>query len=69
VLPEKKKRGRPKGSKDKPRQPGERPWGRPRKAPEPAQTAQAVITAEVDGESHLVMLAAASHGNTSPIFF
>ena len=51
VLPEKKKRGRPKGSKDKPRQPGERPWGRPRKAPEPAQTAQAVITAEVDGES------------------
>jgi hypothetical protein len=56
VLPEKKKRGRPKGSKDKPRQPGDKPRGRPRKAHEPAWTAQAVIAAEVDGEFHQIFL-------------
>ena len=54
ALPEKKKRGRPKGSKDKPRQPGDKPRGRLRKAPELARTAQAVIMAanEVEGELH-----------------
>ncbi len=50
ALPEKKKRGRPKGSKDKPRQPGDKPRGRPRKVPEQNQTARAAVTAEVDGE-------------------
>lgn len=49
--PEKKKRGRPKGSKDKPRQPGDKPRGRPRKAPQPVQAAQVVDIADVDGES------------------
>jgi len=49
--PEKKKRGRPKGSKDKPRQPGDKPRGRPKKAPKPAQAARAVDAADVDGKS------------------
>ena len=47
--PEKKKRGHPKGLKDKPRQPGDKPRGRPRKDPKPTQAARAV--AEVDGKS------------------
>lgn len=48
ALPEKKKRGRPKGSKDKPRQPGDKPRGRPRKYPDPARTDQPAVTAVVD---------------------
>lgn len=53
TLPEKKKRGRPKGSKDKPRQPGGKPRGRPRKVPEPTQITQEVVSAgEVDGGSN-----------------
>ena len=49
LPPEKKKRGCPKGSKDKPRQPGDKPRGRPRKAPE---TAAQVVSdrADVDGK-------------------
>lgn len=50
TLPEKKKQGRPKGSKDKPRQGTSH--GAVRERLEPAQTTQAVITAEVDGELH-----------------
>ena len=49
--PEKKKSGRPKGSKDKPRQPGDKPRSRPKKAPKPAQAARAVDAADVDGKS------------------
>ena len=49
--PEKKKRGCPKGSKDKPRQPGDKPRGRPKKAPKPAQAVRAVDAADVDGKS------------------
>ena len=44
-----KKRGRPKGSKDKPRQPGDKPRGRPRKAPKLA--AQVSDAAGVDSKS------------------
>ena len=52
--PEKKKRGRPNGWKDKPRQPGDKPRGRPRKAPNPTQAAQVEdsSTANVDGKSN-----------------
>jgi hypothetical protein len=52
TLAEKKKRGRPKGSKDKPRQPGDKPRGRPRKVLEQVPTAQAAVMAEVDGECY-----------------
>lgn len=51
LQPEKKKRGRPKGSKDKPQQPGDKPRGRPRKAPNPTQAARVEDTADVDGKS------------------
>jgi len=48
LQPEKKKWGRPKGSKDKPRQPGDKPRGRPRKV-NPADSVQVV---DIDGKSH-----------------
>lgn len=56
ALPAKKKRGRPKGSKDKARQPGDKPRGRPRKVPKLATSDQRVVTAAVvngiDGASN-----------------
>ena len=51
-----KKRGRPKGSKDKPRLPGDKPRGRPRKAPKLAAhvVSEASDAACVDSKSNSI---------------
>ena len=60
VLPEKKKRGRPKGSKDRPRQPGDKPRGRPRKVPEPA--VNSVVDGSINGAQITIMFLISSQG-------